>query len=75
MSKVLVRRFLHSFKENNFDLIDQFGHESLAYVAYEVEVLVEIDTKTGKHKIVGCEGYFLDEQDYQNEEITEVKEQ
>lgn len=73
MPKVRIKKYLHSDKESNWDLVEQFGHKDLAYTGYEVELLIEIDTKTGESQIVGCDGHFLDrDQSYAGEEITEI---
>lgn len=53
------RRYAHCGKESNSDLEEKYGFSALKYVNYEVETLIEINRKTGAHRVVGCNGEML----------------
>lgn len=57
MSKIKRTVYLHSSKETMCDYGKEFGLEGEAldnfmYCCYEVAISLEIDTKTGKYKIL-----------------------
>lgn len=62
--KVYEKRYLHTSKEDNWDMEEKYGFRDLVYMNYEVEVLVEIDTETGDYKIIGCNGQKLSDEEY-----------
>lgn len=75
MSKIRFNRYLHSSKEDNDDLVEQFKDDSLKYCAYEEELVYEYDTETKECILIGAGGFFLDtDQEIAPSELTEIKE-
>lgn len=65
MSKRIIKMYLHSDKEDNWDIGEEIGlseeaiSEEFKYALYEVEVDVEVDMETGKTKILAVDGVKL----------------
>lgn len=75
MSKVRFKRYLHSSKESNFDLVDHFGDEGLKYCGYEEELVYEYDQKTKELKLIGAGGFFLGDEQITPGELHDIPEQ
>ena len=72
MAKVRFKKYLHSDKESNDDIVEHFQDENLKYVGYEVEVVYEYDTETKAFKVVGAEGHFLSDEKITESELEEI---
>lgn len=72
MSKHRFTRYLHSSKENNFDLEKHFSDPSLLYCGYEEELLYEYDTETKELKLIGAGGFFLGDEKITAGEAEEI---
>jgi len=74
MSKVRFKRYMHSNKEDNYDLEETFKDNELLYCGYEEELVYEYDTLTKELKLIGAGGYFLGDEKISESELTEIKE-
>ena len=58
--KKVIKMYLHSDKEDNWDLAQELGiseeayREHFKYTLYEVECEVEVDTETGESKLLSA---------------------
>lgn len=57
MAKVKTKMYLHGDKESAYEVGEKLklkgeALKTFAYALYEVEFLLEVDTKTGKYKIL-----------------------
>jgi hypothetical protein len=74
MSKVKFKRYLHSNKEDNNDLVEHFDNDDLKYTAYEEELVYEYDTETKETKLIGAGGFLLGDKKVNDEDITKIEE-
>lgn len=66
MPKVVTKMFLHGSKDDNYERGRGLGLEGsaldeFAYALYEVEFGVEVDTETGRSRILSVDGRPLGE--------------
>ena len=66
-NKLTYRNYVHSDKGSNYDKAREFGLDNdkefmdkFAYSLYEIELDMEVDTKTGESWILGIEGVKLE---------------
>lgn len=58
--KKIIKMYLHSDKESNFELGEEIGlsekaiQEQFKYALYEVEFDVEVDMETGETKVLSA---------------------
>ena len=62
--KIVIKMYLHGDKETSYSVAEEAGLseeacKEFAYALYEVEFDVEIDTKTGKNRIIAVDGQKL----------------
>lgn len=72
--KVRFKRYLHSSKESNFDLVDFFGDDGLKFCGYEEELIYEYDKSTKELKLIGADGFYLGEEKVHDSELVKIQE-
>lgn len=64
-----IRLYVHRDKDSNYDVAQQLGFKvgskaerMFLYACSEVELIVDVNMKTGETTVVGAEGKFLGEE-------------
>lgn len=62
-----VKVYAHRSKESNFEFIERLGlsetaEDNLKYLGYEIELIYDINIKTGEAKLVAADGFFLSDE-------------
>lgn len=75
MTTKRVRLYFHSDKSSNAELIPAVGLETeeaksnFLHLGYEIDLLFDVDLKTGEGKLIGCDGRFLGDENYSDGEV------
>ena len=64
--KKRIKVFVGRSKDSNWELAEKIGIDlntaavsEFSHLATEVELIVDVDTVSGRHEIVACDGKFL----------------